>query len=114
MLAEGTCGDNLTWKVEDNTGIQTLTISGSGAMYDYSPDSSAPWSSYNCVQEIIYDGGITHIGDYAFWSFKSVDGDLVIPSGVTSIGNYAYVQPVITELWFCRTAWQKSVKVHLP
>lgn len=31
----GTCGDNLTWTFDDETG--ELVISGTGAMYDYSP-----------------------------------------------------------------------------
>ena len=37
--ASGTCGDNLTWTLD---GVGTLTISGTGAMYDYYW-TNVPW-----------------------------------------------------------------------
>ena len=41
--SSGTCGDNLTWVLDDNG---TLTISGSGTMFDYGYSSNyAPWSA---------------------------------------------------------------------
>lgn len=40
----GPCGDNATWALtEDNNGDYTLTISGTGAMTDYSAKGDAPW-----------------------------------------------------------------------
>ena len=59
----GTCGDNLTWKLEDDT----LTISGSGAMTDWDYDLGVPWNS-NCnnIKKVQIDSGVTSIGDYAF------------------------------------------------
>ena len=38
--ASGTCGDNLTWTLDDDYG--TLTISGNGDMDDYG-SYSYPW-----------------------------------------------------------------------
>ena len=38
----GTCGDDLTWTLDDNG---TLTISGTGTMYEYSY-SSVPWYAH--------------------------------------------------------------------
>lgn len=38
--SDGTCGDNLTWTLDD---AGTLTISGTGAMTNYSSSSKAPW-----------------------------------------------------------------------
>ena len=38
--ASGTCGENLTWTLNDSG---TLTISGTGDMYNYSSSSKAPW-----------------------------------------------------------------------
>ena len=35
----GTCGDNLTWTLDDETGV--LEINGTGAMTNYSSD--VPW-----------------------------------------------------------------------
>ena len=36
----GTCGDNVTWKLEGDT----LTISGTGPMFDYK-SYNGPWNS---------------------------------------------------------------------
>ena len=35
----GSCGENLTWSLEDGT----LTITGSGAMTDFPESAMAPW-----------------------------------------------------------------------
>ena len=56
----GTCGDNLTWFLDDN-GV--LTISGTGEMYDY----STTWSDYKTfIKSVVFDGNATSIGDQAF------------------------------------------------
>ena len=48
----GTCGDNLTWEYDSAT--YTLTISGTGTMYDY-PHNKRPWESYeDNIKVIIY------------------------------------------------------------
>lgn len=63
----GICGDDLTWKLEQGT----LTISGTGHMYDYdsysSSDKNAPWQFYKSwVESVVFDEGILSIGDEAF------------------------------------------------
>ena len=37
----GTCGENLTWNFDVDTGV--LTISGTGKMYNYFYNSDVPW-----------------------------------------------------------------------
>ena len=39
----GTCGDGLTWTLDAKG---KLTVSGAGAMTDYSEDDHAPWYNY--------------------------------------------------------------------
>ena len=84
--ASGECGDNLTWKYSSNT----LTISGTGDMWDYSSFFDVPWiniSSY--IHTIKFPEGITSIGKYAFWAcdkLASVD----IPAAVTKIESSAF------------------------
>ncbi len=78
----GTWG-NLTWTL-DNEGL--LTISGSGAMNDFSYDSTDAWRAYTSdIKSAVIEDGITNIGDYAFWNCKALT-NVIIPNGVTSIG----------------------------
>ena len=86
-LASGTCGTTLTWKIL-HTG--TLTISGTGAMKDYSGTSAAPWHAYvDNINTISLADGITSIGNYAFSDCKNVT-EILLPSSVTDIGEYAF------------------------
>ena len=56
----GTCGDNLTWTLENGV----LTISGTGEMWDFISSfgypSSAPWEWGDC-RTIVLEEGITRI-----------------------------------------------------
>lgn len=83
------CGDNLTWSVE----MGTLTIAGSGDMYDYSPEVLPPWYSYmEETVEIILGSDVTGIGAYAF---SGISVSVVsVPDSITRIGDYAFERSV--------------------
>ena len=83
----GTCGDNLTWTLDD---AGTLTISGTGAMYDYSQNDEAPWGSSFAIKAVVIEEGVTSIGDYAIFYCENVKS-VIIPEGVTLIGEGAFV-----------------------
>ena len=86
--ASGTCGDNLTWTL-DADGL--LTISGTGAMDDYSGLSSAPWTSYqNDIITIVIEEGVASVGDYAFTMLPLLE-NITISETVTSIGQCAII-----------------------
>ena len=57
----GTCGDDLTWKLNKTT----LTIKGTGNMYDYSGQNPAPWSGKE-VEKVVFGKNVNSIGKYAF------------------------------------------------
>ena len=102
------CGNNAFWSYENGT----LTVTGSGAIWNFSGDE-APWQEYiKQIQTVIVTEGIGHIGNYAFrnasalqtvslpdsltsigdnafWSCPRLDS-LTIPASVSSIGNYAF------------------------
>ncbi len=80
----GTTGD-CTWTLDDN-GV--LTISGNGAMGDYTFDSRAPWKSLEFTEVVIEDG-VTSIGESAFSWCENLSS-IVIPYSVTIIGNLAF------------------------
>ncbi len=81
------CGENITWSI--NEGV--LTLSGSGAMYDYDTNENpVPWiEERNTVEKVVIEDGITSIGNYAFWEFTSLK-EISIPDGVKKIGDYAF------------------------
>lgn len=81
----GDCGENLTFSY--NSGTQTLTVSGTGDMYDYT-GSEVPWSELS-VEHIIINEGITSVGSFAFYMQLSLKS-IVIPSTVVRIGAYAF------------------------
>ena len=77
------CGDNMTWTLDETTGV--LTITGYGEMYN----RYKPWFSVkDQVHAIrfVEDGGkITKIGEDAFNGFGALDS-IEIPSGLTEAG----------------------------
>lgn len=87
----GSCGDNLTWTFDESS--NTLTISGTGAMWDYNNsgagETTAPWRDLSFTTLVLEDG-ITSIGDCAFYLRSSICCDLEIPEGVTAIGHDAF------------------------
>lgn len=87
----GPCGDNVTWALtEDNNGDYTLTISGTGAMTDYSKAASAPWSwAKHRIRAIAIGDEITAIGAYAFMGCDRFY-TITIPASVTTICQGAF------------------------
>lgn len=86
IIASGTCGDNLTWKLFDGG---KLVIEGTGNMYDYSY-GGAPWYEYReSIQAITIPESVTNIGESAFEDCNSLTS-IIIPESVTSIGNRAF------------------------
>ena len=89
IIASGTCGDNLTWILD---GKGTLTISGTGAMdnYSYSSSSRAPWyRNHSSIESVVIENGVTTIGKFAFYYCTSLTS-VTIGDSVTTIGGTAF------------------------
>lgn len=92
VVDQGTCGDNLSWVLDDEG---TLTISGTGEIQDcYEVVSEnegriigGPWS-FDKVTKVVINDGVTNIGKYAFYSLENLES-ISIPDSVTNIDDGA-------------------------
>lgn len=81
-VQSGTCGENLTWTLDD-AGV--LTITGTGKM------TGTPWSEYcDSIKTVIIGDGVTSICDNAFREYSEIT-EIIIPNSVTQIGSYAFL-----------------------
>ena len=86
-VSSGTCGTNVNWMLSLDG---TLTISGEGAMTNFTYKSEMPWYSYiDQITSVIIEEGVTTIGDYAFYGMNELQS-ITIPETVTAIGAYAF------------------------
>lgn len=96
----GKCGDNLTWVLDDEG---TLTISGTGKMYNYS-DGFELWNSWtngylktapewfanrDKIIHIVIKNGVENIGNQAFKGLRKIE-TIVMPISIKSIGYAAF------------------------
>lgn len=79
---EGRCGDNAIYSYDKAT--RTLTISGTGAMWN-----GTKYSHLGTVDKIVIGNGITVIGEDAFAKFNGV-GSVEISDTVTTIKRNAF------------------------
>ena len=83
--ASGTCGENLTWTLDDSG---TLTISGEGKMWNFWGDS--PWKDQReSIKRVVIEDGVTNIGSSAFSGCTGLTS-VTLPDSVTSIGSSAF------------------------
>ena len=76
-------GNNITWNFDEVTG--TLTLSGSGEMYNLSPGEGAEWHAYyHKVKKIVINEGISSIGTNAFYGLEEAES-IKIPHSVKTI-----------------------------
>lgn len=90
-----TCGENLFWSYDDSS--CTLSITGTGDMWDFSYDG-VPWRSVaNQIRSVELPDGLTSIGRYAFWAMPQLQS-IDIPNGVVSIGGESFMYTWLTGI----------------
>ena len=83
----GTCGDDVTWELDTDTGV--LTISGVDYMDNFTADDEA-WDYYrDYIKTVIITDGVTSIGGYAFDNCVNLTS-VEIPESVETIEGYAF------------------------
>ena len=104
----GKCGDNLTWSLDTDTGV--LTISGTGYMYNWNYYGDVPWfSNRSSVKTVVIPDSVTSIGNGAFYFCTSLTR-VTIPDSVTSIGDNAFISCTsLTDVYYTgsKEDWNK-------
>jgi len=84
----GSCGTNLTWKLE----LTTLTINGKGSMSNFSSNAAPGWKPYeSIIKKIIVEDGVETIGNYAFAGLNNLD-TVLLGKDVGLIGNNSFYE----------------------
>jgi len=95
----GWCGDNLIWSHDNET--ETLNISGSGYMDDYTLNTFASWNPLSdSIKSVVINDGVASIGSFAFMGYNVTS--VTFSNSVKSIGTSAFES--------CR----KLQSVHIP
>ena len=84
--SSGSLNGNINWTLDDSG---TLTITGTGAMPDYSNSSDTPFYNNQNIKAILIENGITEIGSRTFGGLYEVQS-VSLPDGLTRIGGYAF------------------------
>ena len=85
----GVCGEDLTWKL-DYEG--TMTISGTGDMYDYAMygEAVAPWTELAAdIKAVVAEEGVTSIGNFAFVDCANLT-TVSLPDSLIEVGESAF------------------------
>ena len=91
-LISGKCGENVIYTFDKES--STLTISGTGAMTDYT-NLKSPFREDTFIKHIVIENGVTTVGEAAFLRCYKLES-ITIPDSTISIGKNAFNQSGIT------------------
>ena len=95
LPASGQCGNNAAWTFDSRTGA--LTISGSGAIWDYNDDNPSPFWHNPSIRSVVIDGHIDTVGDRMFARSENL-ASVTLPAGLETIGYGAFCGTGLTEI----------------
>ena len=98
-VVSGTCGEDLTWTLDLDTG--ELTIEGSGPMDDYEYGFDTPWYEHSAeILTVTITDGVTSVGENAFDGCGDMTS-VTIPVSVTSLGRSAFFECIsLTDVYY--------------
>ena len=84
----GTCGDDLTWSLDQTTGV--LTISGTGNMQNVDSFIFAPWDAYrDLIRSVVIEEGVESIGKCMIGPLVNLES-VSLPNSVRFIYEEAF------------------------
>ena len=92
-------GENLAWNLDGDKKRDSLVISGSGSMPDFSSPSEIPWRDRaGEIKQIAIDDGVTYVGDHTFSDMESLE-EVSLPSSVREYGHEVFRGSTNLELF---------------
>ena len=88
-VRKGPCGDSMSYTLDEEG---TLTITGTGKMYD-----SPMFSGLSSIKKAVIESGAESIGSSAFNGCRTLE-EITIPDTVTAIGDSAFAGTGLTSL----------------
>ena len=89
------CGKNIMWQI-DSAG--TMTLTGSGAMYDYNNAYDRPYADQmHTVKKVVVGNGITALGWNAF-SNADILSSVSLPNTLKTIGIEAFANSALKQI----------------
>ena len=101
LYATGTCGDELTWVVDENG---TMTISGTGSI------RYPGWSNYNNkIQKVVIGDGVTGIGNGVFYNCGRLR-EIIFHGAAPEFANHAFLGTNATLFYSAaKGGWNKDI-----
>ena len=106
----GRLGSNVTYSLDTSTGL--LTISGTGAMYNYTmtmtssgSNCSSPFYNNRQIKRVIIESGVTSVGNYAFCACMNLMS-VAIPDSMINIGDSAFAAYGLSKVDYNGTVFQ--------
>ena len=88
VIASGKCGDDCYWSLSDD-GV--LSISGTGAMYEYEELAERPWAAnIDAIESIVIEDTVTSLSNAAFGECNKLK-TAVLPAGLTTVSNNLFM-----------------------
>ena len=98
ISSSGSCGDNLIWSFDSATG--TVTVTGTGPMWDYSWDdysNQSPFDANETITSATIEEGVTSIGAWFFNDCHNLTS-VSLPSTLKRIEEGAFYDNDLAEL----------------
>ncbi|MBR6207618.1 MAG: leucine-rich repeat domain-containing protein [Oscillospiraceae bacterium] len=89
IVSSGSCGDNAVWELSKDG---TVTISGSGEMWDYDAheeSNRSPWSWDDSIKKVVVKEGIQSIGVDAFFGCSELK-TVSLPKSLLRVSGGAF------------------------
>lgn len=103
----GTTGD-LSWSLDTNSGVFTLSGNGRSADYSNSITNRPPWYGWSIldaknyrdmIKSVVIEDGVTYLGNYLFYNCTNLETVVFNGNSVTTIGEYTFSNCTGSTYW---------------